>query len=391
MPHQLTIHSPDLMRLKNDGYEITIVGGYLVMTNVPYLSNDCVVLWGTLISVLNLQGDKIGAPGDHVAYFIGRQPHDEKGTPLKGFSLVNQDLGDGLTVNFMVSWRPIAGKYIDYYEKMSVYVETISRPVRKVDPDATARTFAIVETEAGHSVFNYLDTASSRAGIGRVTERLKVGPIAIVGLGGSGSYILDLVAKTPVAEIHLFDGDIFGQHNAFRAPGAPTGEVLRESLSKSVYFRRIYSAMHRGIFAHESIDDANVKLLESMEFVFIAVDDAATRKLLADVLGAWGKPFIDVGMGLWREEDSLDGILRVTFSADSCRTDAYSRLPVEESQRERLYASNIQVADLNALNGTLAVIRWKKFAGFYVDRRGEYSIEHVISLGSSNYRSIEEQ
>ena len=31
--------------------------------------------------------------------------------------------------------------------------------------------------------------------------------VAIVGLGGSGSYILDLIAKTPICEIHLYDGD----------------------------------------------------------------------------------------------------------------------------------------------------------------------------------------
>jgi hypothetical protein len=37
------------------------------------------------------------------------------------------------------------------------------------------------------------------------------------GLGGTGSYILDLVSKTPVNEILLFDSDDFLQHNAFRS------------------------------------------------------------------------------------------------------------------------------------------------------------------------------
>ena len=32
-----------------------------------------------------------------------------------------------------------------------------------------------------------------------------------------------------------------------------------------------------------------------------------------------------------------------------------------------IYRSNIQVADLNALNATLAVIRWKQYFGFYQD------------------------
>lgn len=41
--------------------------------------------------------------------------------------------------------------------------------------------------------------------------------VAIVGVGGTGSYILDMVAKTWVREIHLFDSDRFLQYNAFRS------------------------------------------------------------------------------------------------------------------------------------------------------------------------------
>jgi tRNA A37 threonylcarbamoyladenosine dehydratase len=49
-------------------------------------------------------------------------------------------------------------------------------------------------------------------------------------MGGTGSYILDLVAKTAVMEIHLFDGDDFNQHNAFRAPGAASLEDLEKHM-----------------------------------------------------------------------------------------------------------------------------------------------------------------
>ncbi|CAN2525454.1 MULTISPECIES: hypothetical protein [Burkholderia] len=37
-----------------------------------------------------------------------------------------------------------------------------------------------------------------------------------------------------------------------------------------------------------------------------------------------------------------------------------------------MYASNIQVADLNALNAVLAVIKWKKLRGFYRDLDREH-------------------
>lgn len=108
----------------------------------------------------------------------------------------------------------------------------------------------MIETTDTESVFKYADTASSRAGIAVASAKLELGKIGIVGTGGTGSYILDLVAKTPVKEIHLFDGDIMLNHNAFRSPGAPSVEELREKPSKAEYFQRLYSKMRRGIVAH---------------------------------------------------------------------------------------------------------------------------------------------
>ncbi|NED06398.1 ThiF family adenylyltransferase, partial [Streptomyces sp. SID6648] len=85
------------------------------------------------------------------------------------------------------------------------------------------------------SPFVYRDTATSRAGLAAVHRRFRGQRIVIVGLGGSGSYILDQVAKTEVDSILLIDGDTFDNHNAFRAPGAPTLKTLRERPTKASY------------------------------------------------------------------------------------------------------------------------------------------------------------
>src|SRR5260370_29003829 len=82
------------------------------------------------------------------------------------------------------------------------------------------------------SVLRYHDSATSRAGIGAATEKLALRKIVIIGLGGTGSYILDLMAKTPVQAIHLYDGDVMLTHNAFRSPGAPTIDELEKRLRK---------------------------------------------------------------------------------------------------------------------------------------------------------------
>jgi len=43
--------------------------------------------------------------------------------------------------------------------------------------------------------------------------------VAVIGLGGTGAYVLDFLIKTPVREIRAFDPDVFHVHNAFRSPG----------------------------------------------------------------------------------------------------------------------------------------------------------------------------
>ena len=69
--------------------------------------------------------------------------------------------------------------------------------------------------------FKIPNTFEARSDVGLVQDRIRGSRIAIIGLGGTGSYILDLMAKTPAGEIHLLDSDDLNWHNFMRAPGAP--------------------------------------------------------------------------------------------------------------------------------------------------------------------------
>ena len=58
-----------------------------------------------------------------------------------------------------------------------------------------------------------------RAEITDLALKFKDDVVAVIGLGGTGAYLLDFLVKTPVREIRAFDRDIFCVHNAFRSPG----------------------------------------------------------------------------------------------------------------------------------------------------------------------------
>lgn len=379
MPPQLISRSPDLQRLADEGYEIEVRGGHLLLKQVPYVTEERVVERATLVSPLDLAGDVAARPSSHVVMFTGRAPCNSDGKPLSNIihSAGQWDLGGGLVARHKFSSKPAAG-YADYYAKMSTYAEILSGYAQAIDPAATARTFLVVPEEDTNSVFQYVDTASSRAEIAAITEKLTLAAVAIVGLGGTGSYILDLVAKTPVGEIHLFDGDVFGQHNAFRAPGAPSVNVLRARPRKSDYLRSIYSNMHRNIISHGYLDQGTTDILSSMDFAFVAVDDADARRLAVETLLGAGVRFVDVGMGVSEVDGALLGQLRVTSATPDDRDHVLSTIPLTPPPGDDDYSQNIQIADLNALNAALAVLKWKKLMGFYLDLGQEHSSWYQI-------------
>lgn len=219
---------------------------------------------------------------------------------------------------------------------------------------------------ADRSPFNYLDTASSRAEINAATAKLIEDAVAIVGLGGTGSYVLDMVAKTPVKQIHLFDDDRFLTHNAFRAPGAPAIEELRKQPLKVEYLKAIYSRMHRGIVEHPvAVNADNADELRVMSFVFLCMEGGAAKRAVIGKLEELGIPFADVGMGLYEKRDSIGGMLRTVLSLLDARDAARARISFAADDAENEYDKNIQIADLNALNACFAVIAWKKLRGFY--------------------------
>ncbi|MFO1302991.1 MAG: ThiF family adenylyltransferase [Burkholderiales bacterium] len=379
MSHQLIALNPDLQKLRDEGYDIEIRGGYLLVKDVPYVAANLVVRRGTLVSKLELAGDLTVPPTDHVAYWIGDHPCHSTGARIGTFENPSppQDLGGGLHVNHTFSAK---AAYRDYHHKMTTYLGRIVGEAQKIDPAATSQTFPVYAAEESESVFRYLDTASSRVNIVALNKRFDAQRIGIIGLGGTGAYVLDFVAKTGVKEIHLFDGDLFLQHNAFRAPGAASIDDLRAKQQKVTHWARVYDAMRRGVIAHEGyLDESSASVLEGLDFVFVCVDNGEAKSSLLAALEAYGLPFIDVGLGIVRSEDQLSGLLRVSTSTTRTRAQARAHIPlVETDAGENEYSNNIQIAELNALNAALAVVRWKKVLGYYGDDTRDYYCGYSI-------------
>ncbi len=376
----LVARSDDLARLIDEGYDIEVREGSLLVHHVPYVTSAGEVDYCILHSELTTNGERTVRPGRHEVWVIGGIPHDHQGNKL---SLVIEegsiDCGNGLTAGCRVSGKLHNEHPADYYVKVANAVRVLGQYARGIAPGVTHTNAPPRESSPDDSVFMYHDTASSRSLLSAVTDKLKMSKVAIIGLGGTGSYILDILAKTPVGEIHLFDNDEFLAHNAFRAPGAASLADIVQMPKKVEYFAGIYSRFRRGIVPNpQRIDETNVTELREMSFVFMSMDAGQAKKSVIDRLRDWEIPFVDCGMGLTRVENSLRGTVRATSGSSGHYGHVERRISFADITTNE-YDLNMQTADLNMLNAAMAVIRWKKFCGYYTDSTNERHSSYVVS------------
>jgi hypothetical protein len=86
MSLQLINHSPDLKQLLDEGYDIEIRSGYLLLKNVPYVDAQRNIKYGTLVSKLTLANNITTVPDDHVAYFSGEYPCHQDGSAINKYT-----------------------------------------------------------------------------------------------------------------------------------------------------------------------------------------------------------------------------------------------------------------------------------------------------------------
>ena len=383
MSHALIARSRDLRHLQDEGYTLRIVDqAYLLVDNVPYVTAQGEVREATLVMNLTLSNDITVKPTTHVASWTGEFPHcadGEKLLALLAEGAGKTSLSDSLPPVYQFSAKPLGG-YEDYHHKVSTYVEILGREARQLEPGATAQQWKVtIDHEEDENVFHFADTASARQNTTDLARKLQPERVAIVGAGGTGSYVLDLVAKTWVREIHVFDDDPFLQHNAFRSPGPFSRKEIEGGPIKSTLHAGRYTSMRKGIVAHKTcIDDTNVGQLSDFDTVFLCMDGHSIKAKILEVCLANDALLIDVGMGLYRAGGLLAGTLRTTAFFSGHRDHAEHCMDLAGDDAEGEYERNAQLAELNALNAALAVIKWKKVRGFYCDLTRELNCEYVI-------------
>src|SRR5579859_2791446 len=94
--------SPDLKRLRDEGYDIEVRAGFLMMHGVPYLAAPGRVERATLFTPLTLNDNVAQKPGDHQMFFVGETPQYAAGGPVTklGLNAVGHQPLPGFTASF---------------------------------------------------------------------------------------------------------------------------------------------------------------------------------------------------------------------------------------------------------------------------------------------------
>ncbi|BCY16651.1 MAG: ThiF family adenylyltransferase [Anaerolineae bacterium] len=389
----LVNHNDDIRRLVEKGYAVAFDSNYMIVRDIPYLDAERKLQIGAIVTKLVFTDENRVIQDDHQIFFAGSVPHNLDGTPIPNLGggatqLSLSEVSKDVVVQRSFSNKPrIAGKFQDFYEKIESYVAIISGPAMDLY-QANPLTFRAVDEIVTDQIFKFHDTMTSRAEITDLSAKFNNDVVAVIGLGGTGGYLLDFLVKTPVREIRAFDLDPFYVHNAFRSPGRLEASEFNKPKAE-VYHAR-YENFRNGLSIIPKYLDASCSDdLDGATFAFVCVDKGPSRAGIFDLLISKKIPFIDVGMGLARKNGSINGILRTTYySTDNGQSLRDKRLAPEHQTTDDIYKTSIQISELNAMNACLAVIRFKQLRGFYSEELPFYNLAFEICdlkiVGESN-------
>ena len=391
MSNLLISLNDDLSALVKVGYRIKIRGAYLVVEGIPYVAECGGIKKADIVTSLELSGETTKPPRDHTVWWTGEMPHTSNGESMETYLCCNKweagwDIGEGITVYMQWSRKPRKGsttrRYKNYQEKIETYVSEVAGQAESKQPGIlmTTRSGGDPEVES-NTRFMYLNTSTYRDGTKGAEQNIEEEVVAIVGVGGGGSYLVDILAKTNIKELHLYDDDVMEQHNAFRVAGAARIGELGSGKRKVEWHRERYSEIRKeGLYGHPvKIDDENMECLKTCTTVFIAVDKLKTRRKIQSACSEMGVLHISVGIGLEMEgerNNEIGGMLKVEMDYQVGRS-VEQKDEDPDDREDDVYGSNIQTAELNMLGAALAITEWKAIRGVYRNER-DMGIDRAI-------------
>ena len=369
---------------KQIGFEVRIEPDVVRAVGVPCLLKDGVA--GTC-TIEKSCDPASGQPNDrvggavHAIRIVPGEALDGSAYNADGTLIGNRIAGDGKTWSNISIHKGSQGSP----EKDESASNVVHRYAKQIVGAVWAARHSKTVSPAMPDPFKIPNTFEARAGIVPVQDRIRGQNIAIIGLGGTGAYVLDLVVKTPVREIHVLDNDYMDWHNFMRAPGAPTDEEIelrhKGCLRKVDYYHPKYAPLREGVHLHAIRVDSKSTFAEFLsdhpiDFAFVCIDqltqgDSPRQDVVYCVLSEAEVPFIDSGVSITVEDRAVAGAVTTSYY-EAGSSEWKIGIPNSKIEGDVPGYRNVQLPEVNALAASLAVMEWRRRTGQYVSKSASF-------------------
>ena len=211
--------------------------------------------------------------------------------------------------------------------------------------------------------------------------------VGIVGLGGVGGWIADLVVKANPQEVHGWDYDCIEPKNILRMPGGLDPDVWI-GRQKADWFQETYSVIHTNVQGHNvKVLAENVKdVIERTTFCFVAVDDADDRMMVCDSLANADIPFVVAGLSLVRKDKRVTVSMRIVTAhvgVPSWR----DAIPQVGQTGQDDYGS-LDLPDVYSMAAGWSIHSWRKMRGQFWQEQREECLDYSANDQSLIVRGV---
>ena len=372
--------SPDTsldLLVKNEGIIIEWLPTSVVAKNVP-----CVLSTGqTGVCDLGKSHHEGGS----------LQPTTEEGG-IHAVHVHTRGIGDGWI--YEANGEPLANQLGDYkiagWKTMSLARddgnegtadEIIARYARQSIGAARAKQNSTIE-EGGSIARIAKEIMEQAAGVKEIQDKVRKCTVAVIGCGGTGSYIVDMLTKTSIREIVIVDGDKMRIKNTLRCPGGTTEDELKDlqegRTTKTAYLSRMYgegTVKLTELTEMASRTTASKLKEKQVEFAFICIEqkthgDRPRQDEVYEGLQEVGIPFVDSGISLGIQEGKLVGSVTTSYTPEGGNA-WRSSVPNARLKGGGNVYRNTQLAEVNALAAAMAIGEWRRRTGQYGDERSK--------------------
>jgi hypothetical protein len=211
-------------------------------------------------------------------------------------------------------------------------------------------------------------------------DRLSASHVAVVGIGGLGTHVVQQLALLGVGHLTLIDKEELDKTNTNRYVGVRYDDPIPGTLKVEIgerLVKAINPKIHVDRIPFSLLSNESFKVITQTQYVFGCLDREGARLILNELCAAYSKPYFDLASDILPgDPPSYGGRVCVAWDGKGCIV-CYGELDVAEAQadlaspdarknREAIYGVNVEVLDqvgpsVVSINGVVASVAVTEF------------------------------